>query len=80
MENNLSAQKILDNIFNIMQRLYDEMRLNKNQDREHLKVFEIFAELGRTLVEADRASFWRWDKLTTMLPLEITLPTVSLAP
>ena len=62
MENNLSAQKILDNIFNIMQRLYDEMRLNKNQDREHLKVFEIFAELGRTLVEADRASFWRWDK------------------
>ncbi|MBR6887970.1 MAG: hypothetical protein IKN16_05940 [Selenomonadaceae bacterium] len=30
MENKTSAQRILDNIFDVMQRLYDEMRLNKN--------------------------------------------------
>ena len=56
-----SAEKILDNIFGIMQRLYDEMRL-QNVENSHLRVFEIFAELGRTLADADRASFWRWDK------------------
>lgn len=62
MNENLSAQQILDNIFAVMQRLYDEMRLNKNGESEHSRIFEIFAELGRTLVGADRASFWRWDK------------------
>ena len=56
------AEKILDKIFTIMQRLYDEMRLNQDGSDNHLKVFEIFAELGRTLVAADRASFWHWDK------------------
>ena len=58
----MSPQQILDKIFDVIQRLYEEMRQNKNGDSEHLRVFEIFAELGRTLVEADRASFWRWDK------------------
>ncbi|MBO4401810.1 MAG: sensor domain-containing diguanylate cyclase [Selenomonadaceae bacterium] len=62
MEDSRSAQQILDNIFDVMQRLYDEMRLNKNGAGEHLRIFEIFAELGRTLVGADRASFWKWDK------------------
>lgn len=62
MKDNSSAQKVLDNIFSVMQKLYDEMRLNKFGEGEHLRVFEIFAELGRTLVDADRASFWRWDK------------------
>lgn len=62
MSENLPAQQILDNIFAVMQRLYEEMRLNKNGESEHSKIFEIFAELGRTLVGADRASFWRWDK------------------
>ena len=62
MEDSRSAQQILDNIFDVIQRLYDEMRLNKNGAGEHLRIFEIFAELGRTLVDADRASFWTWDK------------------
>ena len=57
-----SAEKLLDDIFTIMQRLYNEMRSNKEKRDSHLKIFEIFAELGRTLVSADRASFWRWDK------------------
>ena len=63
----LSAEQMLNKIFDIMQRLYNEMRLNENNPGNHLKVFEIFAELGRTLVEADRASFWRWDKRAHLL-------------
>ena len=43
------------------------MRLNQSAQSSHLKVFEIFAELGRTLVGADRASFWRWDKRAQLL-------------
>lgn len=62
MKKKLTAEEMLNDIFSIMQRLYNEMRSNKNNHNSHLKVFEIFAELGRTLVEADRASFWRWDK------------------
>ena len=57
-----SAEQILDNIFTVMERLYDEMRLNKDAPNNHMRVFEIFAELGRTLAGADRASFWRWDR------------------
>ena len=60
MDKKISAEQMLNDIFSIMQRLYNEMRLNHYDS--HLKVFEIFAELGRTLVAADRASFWRWDK------------------
>ena len=56
-----SAEKILEDIFAIMQRLYNEMR-QQNVQNNHLRVFELFAELGRTLADADRASFWRWDK------------------
>ena len=58
---------MLNRIFSIMQRLYNEMRLNEGNHSSHLKVFEIFAELGRTLVGADRASFWRWDKRAHLL-------------
>ena len=61
MGNKTAEVQMLDNIFEIMQQLYNEMRLNKYESN-HLKVFEIFAELGRTLAGADRASFWRWDK------------------
>lgn len=60
MDKKISAEQMLNDIFSIMQRLYNEMRSNHYDS--HLKVFEIFAELGRTLVAADRASFWRWDK------------------
>lgn len=63
----ISAEQMLDKIFTIIQRLYNEMRLNESGQSNHLKVFEIFAELGRTLVGADRASFWRWDKRAHLL-------------
>lgn len=62
METKTDAEQMLNDIFTIVQQLYNEMRLNENGQSNHLRVFEIFAELGRTLVGADRASFWRWDK------------------
>ena len=62
LDSNVQAQQILNDIFDIMQKLYNEMRSNGNGKNHHLKVFGIFAELGRTLVGADRASFWRWNK------------------
>ena len=58
----MSAEQILNNIFDIMQELYNEMRSNNLGRGDHFKVFDMFAELGRTLAGADRASFWRWDK------------------
>ena len=67
MNNGTSAEQILNNIFDIMQQLYDEMRLSSSARGDHLHVFDIFAELGRTLADADRASFWRWDKPTHKL-------------
>ena len=62
MKEKVTAEKMLDDIFSIMQRLYNEMRSNDSNHNSHIRIFEIFAELGRTLVSADRASFWRWDK------------------
>ena len=59
----ISAEEMLNKIFSIMQSLYSEM--SRREGRE--KVFEILAELGRTLVDADRASFWRWDKRAGLL-------------
>ena len=67
MDKKISAEQMLNDIFTIVQRLYNEMRSTENRSSNHLKVFEIFAELGRTLVEADRASFWRWDKRAHLL-------------
>ena len=29
---------------------------------DHTKIFKLLTDLGRTLVNADRASFWKWDK------------------
>lgn len=57
-----SAEEILDNIFGIMQDLYNAMRLSEKSTGNHLGVFDIVADLGRTLSGADRASFWYWDK------------------
>lgn len=62
MQNEASADRILNDIFEIMQRLYREMQSSETRRGDHFQVFRIFAELGRTLAGADRASFWRWDK------------------
>ncbi len=63
MDSNTDEVRILDSIFTVMERLYTEMRQNNADGEGHNNVFADFAELGRVLVNADRASFWRWDKV-----------------
>lgn len=50
----------LDDIFDLSDSIYKESFTNKNPD--HIKLFDKLTKLGRSLVGADRASFWRWDK------------------
>ncbi len=51
---------LLDNIYDISARLYSEMCSDKEKD--HKAIFEYMTELGRTMADADRASFWKWDR------------------
>ncbi|WP_295157362.1 sensor domain-containing diguanylate cyclase [uncultured Ruminococcus sp.] len=51
---------MLEEIYKIGEKLYAQM--GKDTDEGHMAVFNYLTELGRTLVGADRASFWKWDK------------------
>ena len=53
-------EKNLEAIYDICDRLYSDMCNNQNND--HSVLFSYLTELGKTLVGADRASFWKWDK------------------
>ena len=52
--------RMLDNIFEITDSLYEDMCMNNTKD--HHLLFSYLTELGKTIVDADRASFWKWDK------------------
>lgn len=62
---NINANEILEEIYSIGDKLYGAMC--SNNDEGHREVFTSLTELGRTLVDADRASFWKWDKETHKL-------------
>ncbi|MBQ8986249.1 MAG: sensor domain-containing diguanylate cyclase, partial [Lachnospiraceae bacterium] len=63
MSNTRTAEELLNRIFDITQSLYDEMGVHKTErSNSHARLYHLLADLGRTLVNADRASFWRWDK------------------
>ncbi|MBP5180458.1 MAG: MBL fold metallo-hydrolase [Clostridiales bacterium] len=49
-----------DLIYGITDRLYKETC--KNDDNDHHLIFGALTELGKNIVGADRASFWKWDK------------------
>ena len=51
---------MLENIYDISAKLYSEMCSDKEKD--HGTLFEYMTELGRTMADADRASFWKWDR------------------
>ena len=53
-------KKILDRIFDISDSLYKDMCMNNSKD--HALLFSYLTELSKTIVDADRASFWKWDK------------------
>lgn len=61
--------KLLNSIFEITDSLYKDMCMNDRKD--HALLFSYLTDLGKTIVDADRASFWKWDKrkgqLWTML-------------
>ncbi len=58
MTNN-NSEKQLQEIYDICSRLYTDMCGNKRTD--HAVLFSYLTELGKSLVGADRASFWKWD-------------------
>lgn len=60
---NLSSDELLEQIFGITQSLYSEMcRDAHNASNDHAEIFRLLTDLGKTLVNSDRASFWKWDK------------------
>ncbi|MGN0695576.1 MAG: diguanylate cyclase [Oscillospiraceae bacterium] len=63
MEKNTASDVLLDQIFNITQGLYAEMSKDDDDaENDHTVIYRLLTDLGRTLVDADRASFWKWDK------------------
>ncbi len=62
---NSNDNTLLDTIFTITQELYREMsRPAEDSSNNHAEIFRLLTSLGRNLVNADRASFWKWDKRT----------------
>lgn len=63
MEMKTASDILLNKIFNITQDLYAEMSKDDNDaEDDHNNIYRLLTDLGRTLVNADRASFWKWDK------------------
>lgn len=54
---------MLDRIFDITHSLYSQMCTTDNTAKNnHSEIFRLITELGSVIVNADRASFWKWDK------------------
>ena len=51
----LSSDELLEKIFYYMERLFEEKELSET--------LHLLTDLGKTLVNSDRARFWFWDKL-----------------
>lgn len=61
MDNNF----VLDHIFSITSDLYKQMSVDDSDaSNDHAEIFRLLTELSKVLVNADRASFWKWDKRT----------------
>ncbi len=61
--NNITSNELLEQIFSITENLYKEMCCaDDDVADDHSRIFTLLTDLGRTLVNADRASFWKWDK------------------
>ena len=60
---------LFDRTLDITLDLYNKMSTADSEGgwNDHFGLFSIFAELGRTLVEADRCSFWKWDRINHKL-------------
>ncbi len=64
----VSSDALLEHIFTITQDLYKEMSKGDNDaENDHNQIYRLLTDLGRILVNADRASFWKWDKRSRSL-------------
>ncbi len=64
-KNNVTSEELLDRILDITDGLYNEMSQYESEGVDnHIKIYGLLADLGRTIVGSDRASFWKWDKRT----------------
>lgn len=64
-ENKITSDELLDRILDITDGLYNEMSQYESEGVDnHIKIYGLLADLGRTIVNSDRASFWKWDKRT----------------
>ncbi len=72
VKNTLSSDELLEKIFYCMERLFEENELSG--------ALQLLTELGKTLVNSDRASFWFWDKkkheIWTLAALDISKITI----
>ncbi len=60
---NISAEELLEQIFSKTQELYKEICHNKDDaSNNHYEIFRLLTDLGRTLINADRTSFWNRNK------------------
>lgn len=63
MELKTPSDVLLQHIFDITQKLYSEMsKEDSDIENDHSTIYHLLTDLGRILVDADRASFWKWDK------------------
>ena len=63
MERNVyDPEQLLDRIFSLTEGLYQEMSGDQAEGGGHGSLHALLTELGRTLAQADRCSFWKWNK------------------
>ena len=65
--NNMSItfEQTLSDILNVSELIYRNMSSPDGAD--HADIFNLLTTLGKVLVDADRASFWKWDKASHTL-------------
>lgn len=59
----MNENVMFDRFLDITSKLYAQMcSEDGDASNDHTEVFRLLTELAKTLVNADRASFWKWDK------------------
>lgn len=62
----LNNEEMLTNIFAVTSELYKDMS-DTIGELDHSKIYNYITQLGKSLSDSDRTSFWRWDKRTHTL-------------
>ncbi|MBP5606493.1 MAG: sensor domain-containing diguanylate cyclase [Ruminiclostridium sp.] len=62
----MEDSKMLDSIFDITEELY-KMMSDDSPDEGHVQVYRLLTDLGRTLADSERATFWKWERASHRL-------------